>query len=90
MLKSPATQPIQQRLRGYEAPVPQPKKRGRPPKDKNTVPDPKRQRATPKEGPLAAVVGVGIASQATVGQGGQTTRSGRQVRLTKKAAARED
>ncbi|KAK0740111.1 hypothetical protein B0T18DRAFT_409156, partial [Schizothecium vesticola] len=40
--------------------APQPKKRGRPPKDKNTVPDPKRQRATPKEGPLAAVVGVGI------------------------------
>jgi hypothetical protein len=72
-----------------EAPAPQPRKRGRPPKNKTTAaPEPKRQRATPKEGPPAAVVGVGIASQAqaTVGEGGQTTRSGRQVRLTKKAA----
>jgi pyruvate/2-oxoglutarate dehydrogenase complex dihydrolipoamide acyltransferase (E2) component len=71
------------------APAPQPRKRGRPPKNKTTAaPEPKRQRATPKEGPPAAVVGVGIASQAqaTVGEGGQTTRSGRQVRLTKKAA----
>lgn len=64
---------------GPEAPAPQPKKRGRPPKNKNTVPEPKRQRATPKEGPLTAVVGVGITLQ--------TTRAGRQVRLTDKAAA---
>lgn len=71
-----------------KASAPQPKKRGRPPKNKTTAaPEPKRQRATPKEGPPAAVVGVGIASpaQATVGEGSQTTRSGRQVRLTKKA-----
>ncbi|KAK0746998.1 hypothetical protein B0T18DRAFT_429850 [Schizothecium vesticola] len=56
-----------------EAPAPAPKRRGRPPKNKEAaVPEPKRQRATPGGGPPAATIG--------------TTRSGRQVKLTKKAA----
>jgi hypothetical protein len=71
-----------------EAPAQQ-RKRGRPPKN---MPEPKRQRATPSGGPAAATVGVGIASQGAVGTQvavgatGQTTRSGRHVKLTEKAA----
>ncbi|EAQ92419.1 predicted protein [Chaetomium globosum CBS 148.51] len=75
-----------------EAPA-QPRKRGRPPKNKETAaPEPKRQRATPSRGPPAGTIGVGIASQGgvrtqvVVGATGKTTRSGRQVQLTKKAA----
>ncbi|KAK0740088.1 hypothetical protein B0T18DRAFT_332286 [Schizothecium vesticola] len=82
---------------GPQAPPPQPKKRGRPPKNKETAamaapePKPKRQRKTPGEAPPTAVGSVGIASQgvvgtkAAVGTTGQTTRSGRQVKLTEKA-----
>lgn len=79
--------------RGLQTALPQPKKRGRPPKNKEAaVPEPKRQRATPGGGPPAATIGVGIASQRLVGTQvavdgtGQTTRSGRHVKLTKKAA----
>lgn len=56
------------------------------------MPEPKRQRVTPGGGPPAATIGVGIALQRVVGiqvavdGTGQITRSGRQVKLTKKAA----
>ncbi|KAK0741425.1 hypothetical protein B0T18DRAFT_420130, partial [Schizothecium vesticola] len=68
--------------RGLQTAPSQPKKRGRPPKEQGGR----------RGGPPAATIGVGIALQRVVGTQvavdgtGQTTRSGRQVKLTKKAA----